>query len=118
MSLHPLIIQSEGAVSRAVVLHHFKKRGLKPLIGVETDNIQFMKELVRQKTGIALMYEPNIREEVARGEMKIIEVEDGEIKLGGIDILMHRENASPTARSFLALIKERFDGIIQEVLPK
>ncbi|OPY66484.1 MAG: LysR substrate binding domain protein [Syntrophorhabdaceae bacterium PtaU1.Bin034] len=105
-------------MSRAVALHHFKKRGLKPLIGVETDNIQFMKELARQKTGVALMYEPNIREEVAHGDMKIIEVEDGEIKLGGIDILMHRDNPSPTARSFLTLTKERFDGIIKEVPPK
>jgi DNA-binding transcriptional LysR family regulator len=105
-------------MSRAVALQNFKKRGLKPLIGVETDNIQFMKELALQKTGVALMYEPNIREEVAHGDMKIIEVEDGEIKLGGIDVLMHRENASPTARSFLMLIKERFNGIIHEVPPE
>ncbi len=105
-------------MSRAAALHNFKKRGLKPLIGVETDNIQFMKELARQKTGVALMYEPNVREEVARGDMKIIGVEDGEIKLGGIDILMHRENASPAARSFFTLIKEHFEGIIQEVPPK
>jgi DNA-binding transcriptional LysR family regulator len=112
LSQHPLIIQCEGAVARAVVFHHFKKRGLKPLIGVETDNILFMKMLVQQKRGIAFMYEPNIREEVASGEARIIEVESGEIKLGGIDILVHRENVSPTARAFLALVKERFDGTI------
>jgi DNA-binding transcriptional LysR family regulator len=105
-------------MSRAAALHNFKKRGLKPLIGVETDNIQFMKELALQKTGVALMYEPNIREDVARGDMKIIEMEDGEIKLGGIDVLVHCDNPCPTVRSFLALIKERFEGIIHEVSQK
>jgi LysR family transcriptional regulator, transcriptional activator of the cysJI operon len=116
LSLHPLIIQSEGSVARAVVLHHFKKRGLKPLIGVEVDNIEFMKVLTWQKRGVAFMYEPNIREEVARGDMRIIEVEDGEIKLGGIDILISREKPSPTAGAFLALIKEHFDGMLHEML--
>ncbi|MCL4553518.1 MAG: LysR family transcriptional regulator, partial [Candidatus Marsarchaeota archaeon] len=83
---HPLIIQSEGSASRAIVLHHFKKRGLQPLIGAEVNNIEMGKELARQKKGVALMFEPNIRDEVARGVLRLVELEGGDIRMGAIDV--------------------------------
>ena len=112
---HPLIVHSEGASGRAAVLHQFKKRGLQPLIGVEVDNVHFMKRLILENKGVAFMYEPTVRDEISRGDMKIITVEGGEIKLGGIDILVLKETVSPAASAFLKLIKERFGDMLREI---
>ena len=113
---YPLIIPSEGSAARILVLHHFKKRGLKPLIGAEVDNIEFAKELARQKKGLAIMFEPNVREEVARGALQIIQVQDCDMKIGGIDVLINREALlSPAAENFLAVIKEHFSDNLYEM---
>jgi DNA-binding transcriptional LysR family regulator len=116
---HPLIIQSEGSAARGMVLRQFKKRGLVPIIGAEVNNIELAKEFTRQNKGVAIMFEPNIRQEVARGELKIIQLEDGWIKVGAIDILVNREERlSPSVESFLMLIKKHFNTTLCEVPSK
>jgi DNA-binding transcriptional LysR family regulator len=111
---HPLIIQSEGSLAREIVLQHFRSRGLKPLIGAEVDNIECAKKLAEQKKGIALMFLPNIREEITKGTLTIIPVEDSEIRLG-IDILMNKETASSAVMdAFLNIIKEHFNYVLSE----
>ncbi|MFZ7112959.1 MAG: LysR family transcriptional regulator [Desulfatiglandales bacterium] len=113
---HPLIVQSEGSAGRAIVLNHFKKRGLKPLIGAEVSNIELAKQLARQKKGVAVMFEPNIQEEIAQGQLRIVQVEDGKISMGAIDVLVNQEERlSPAVESFLILIKKHFKGIGYEV---
>jgi len=88
---YPLIIQSEGTAGPAVVLHQFKKRGLKPMILPEVSNIELAKELERLKKDVAFMSEPNTRAEVASGVVRIIPVKDCEIKVRAIDLLTNRE---------------------------
>jgi DNA-binding transcriptional LysR family regulator len=106
---YPLIIQSEGSVAREIILEHFKSRGLRPLIGAEVDNIECAKELARQKKGVALMFQPNIKDEVAREKLKIVPVIDGEIRLG-IDIVTNRETSlSPAIKALLPVIEEYFN---------
>lgn len=106
----PLIIQSEGSAGRAIVRYEFKKRGLKPTIGTEVSNIQLAKELAKQNKGVALLFEPNVRREVEKGELKIIRVEDGEIRMGAFFVVINREvQISPSVESFLATIKEYFN---------
>jgi len=108
LAREPLIIQSEGSNARLVVLDHFAKRGLSPLIGTEVNNVEAAKELARQKKGIALMFWPNVREDVDIGRLKVIPVEGGDIRLG-IDILLNREVAlSPLAHDFIGLAKDHF----------
>ena len=117
LKTHSLIIHSEGSASRAIILHQFKKRGLKPLIGTEVSNIGLAKELALQKKGLAFMFEPNIREEVACGRLKKIQIEDGEIRMGAIDVLTNQmERLSPAVESFLLLIKEQFKGKFNEII--
>lgn len=118
LATHPLIIQSEGSASRAILLNHFKKRGLNPLIGAEVNNVELAKQLARQKKGIAFMFEANIREEVATEKLRIIPAEDGDIRMGGIDVLVNKEERlSPTIESLLAVIREHFQGCVHEMAP-
>jgi len=110
LASHPLIIPSEGSDGRAITLYEFKKRGLKPNIGTEVSNIEIAKELAKQNKGIALLFEPNIRRQVEKDELRIIRVEDGEIRMGAFYVMTHREvKLSLPAKSFLALIKDRFN---------
>ena len=109
---HPLILQSEGSLSREIVLQHFRSRRLAPLIGAEVDNIECVKRLAQQKKGIALMFLPNIKDEIATGGLTVIPVEDCEIQLG-IDIVMNKETAlSPVAEAFLNIVKEDLGNML------
>lgn len=104
----PLIIQSEGSNARRLALEHFAKRGLKPIIGTEVDNVEYAREFARQGQGIALMFWPNVRADVLAGKLKIIPVVGGDIRLG-IDILLNPEIAlSPLAQDFITLLKGHF----------
>lgn len=116
LASHPLIIQSEGSAARAIIRHEFEKKGLTPTIGMEVSNIELVKQLTRQNKGIAFMFEPNVRPEVARGELKKIRLEDEEIRMGAIDILVNREERlAPAIESFLNLIREKFDNSFHEL---
>ena len=105
---YPLIIQSEGSTAREVILEHFASRNLTPMIGAEVDNVECAKQLARQKKGVALMFLPYIREDVALGKLTIIPVVDGEIKLG-IDIVTNQEMpVSPILKAFMGLVEKHF----------
>jgi DNA-binding transcriptional LysR family regulator len=109
---YPLILQSEGSTARVVILEHFARRNLTPLIGAEVDNIECAKELARQKKGIALMFLPYVKDEVARGRLTIIPVAGEEIRRG-IDIVRNREMAvSPILDAFLCVVREHFEPIL------
>ena len=112
----PLIVKTEGSAARAIVRHEFKKRGLNPKIGMEVSNVALAKELARQNKGVALMFEPNIRQEVARGELKVIRIEGEEIRVGAIDILTNREERLSSAiQSFLNMIRKQFGNNFHEL---
>lgn len=116
LASQPLIIQSEGSAGREIVRYEFKKRGLKPTIGTEVSNIELAKELARQNKGVALLFGPNVRREVDSGDLKIIRVEDGEIKMGGFYVVTNREvQNSPSVNSFLATTKEYFSHNFHEL---
>jgi DNA-binding transcriptional LysR family regulator len=107
LATYPLIVQPEGSTARAVLLKHLSERRLVPLIGAEVDNIECAKVLARQKKGLALMFFPNVHEEITQGRLAVIPVADGGITLG-IDILRNEEMAaSPVMEAFLGVIEEQ-----------
>ncbi len=114
LAAYPLILQSEGSTARAIMLKHFEDRNLVPVIGAEVDNIECAKELARQKKGLALMFLPNVREEVAQKALAIIPITDGDITLG-IDIAQYEEMAtSPVVEAFLGVIQEHFGRLLSQ----
>jgi DNA-binding transcriptional LysR family regulator len=111
----PIIVPLEGSYSREVALSHFRGRGFEPVIGAELANIECLKELVRQKKGIALMFYPNVKRDIAAKKLRIIKVKGCDIRLG-IDVRARRELIlSPLMEAFVKLIKARFNSEIQEL---
>lgn len=113
---HPLIIPSEGSSAREVILHQLKKRGLAPTIGAEVSNTELAKQLARQRKGLALMFEPIAHQEIVSNELRVVQLEEGDIRVGGVDVLVRRkEPPSPAVDSFLMLIRKQFkDRILDE----
>lgn len=112
----PLIIQSEGSAGREIMQQEFKKRGLHPTIGTEVSNIELAKELAKQNKGVAFLFGPNVRREVDRGELKIIRMEDGEIRLGAFYVVTrHEEQDSAAVDSCLTSIKKYFNKHFYEL---
>lgn len=110
----PLIIQSEGSVAHEIISNNFNRRGLDFRIGAQVDNIECAKALAKQKKGVALMFLPNVREELAQGTLMVVPVENTEIRLG-IDILTNKEAASSAVmNSFFNIIKEHFNHELSE----
>ena len=105
---HPLILQSEGSAAREVILQHFARRNLTPTIGMEVDNTECAKQLALQKKGVALMFLPSVKEELARGRLTIIPT-DGMIRMG-IDIVTNQDLAvSPLTEAFMGIVKKHFN---------
>jgi DNA-binding transcriptional LysR family regulator len=105
---HPLILQSEGSAAREVILQHFARRNLTPTIGTEVDNTECAKQLALQKKGVALMFLPSVKEELARGRLTIIPT-DGMIRMG-IDIVTNQDLAvSPLTEAFMGIVKKHFN---------
>jgi DNA-binding transcriptional LysR family regulator len=111
LAAYPLIVQPEGSTARAILLKHFAQRRLMPVIGAEVDNIECAKVLARQKKGLALMFLPNVHEEVAQGRLAVVPIADGGITLG-IDILRNEEmDMSPVMEAFLDVIIAQLNGL-------
>ena len=78
--------------------------------------IELAKELAKQDKGVALLFQPNVRREVDRGELKIIPVEDGEIRMGGFYVAINRKvQVFHALKSCLATIKEYFNNKCHEL---
>jgi DNA-binding transcriptional LysR family regulator len=105
----PFIVPLEGSNAREVVLSEFRSRGFEPVIAAEVANIEFAKELVRQNKGVALMFYPNVKEDIAAKKLRIVKMGGVNIQLG-IDIAVRRElTLSPWIEEFLELVKARFN---------
>ncbi len=105
---HPLILQSEGSAAREAILQHFARRNLTPTIGMEVDNTECAKQLALQKKGVALMFLPFVKEDLASGRLTIIPT-DGVIRMG-IDIVTNQDLAgSPLTEAFMGILKKYFN---------
>lgn len=104
---YPLIVRCEGFVVRNIVLEELRKRGISPTIGAEVDNVEAMNRLIRQDKGVALMFLPNITQEIADRELVVLPLDSGEVSVG-IDVVMGNDTDIPSVcRAFVALMAER-----------
>ncbi|MBA4419123.1 MAG: hypothetical protein C0392_14635 [Syntrophus sp. (in: bacteria)] len=111
LAREPLIVPSERSHTRVIVLGQFRKRGFTPIIGTEVDNTEAAKGLIRQNKGIALMFWPNVKDDVKAGRLRVIPVAGGDIQLA-IDILHNSETPlSSPARDFIKLAEDHFGEI-------
>ncbi len=102
----PVILREKGSGSRAAILRKFQEYGIWPSVILEASSLDFIVGYVKQNRGVSFMFEPDIKEELERGTLKVIPVEEGKI-IFFTDIIYHSEKSlSPPAQSFLKMVVE------------
>ena len=102
----PVILRERGSGSRVAILKKFEEYGIKPSVIIEAGSLDFIAEYVEQGKGVSFMFEHDIEEELEKGILKVIPIEEGNISFYA-DIIYHSEKSlSPPAKAFLDLAEE------------
>jgi DNA-binding transcriptional LysR family regulator len=102
----PVILREKGSGSRAAILRKFQEYGIWPSVILEASSLDFIVGYVKQNKGVSFMFEPDIKEELEKGTLKVISIEEGNI-IFFTDIIYHSENSlSPPSQAFLKMVGE------------
>ena len=102
----PVILREKGSGSRAAILRRFDLYGIRPSVIIEAGSLDFIVGYVKQGKGISFMFEPDIKEELEKGLLKIIPIEEGNVVFF-TDIIYHSEQPlSPPAQAFFKIVEE------------
>lgn len=96
-----LIMKEPGSATRKPVNCHLKSGGLKPEILVESSNIEFIKELVKQGEGISFLARGIVANEITDGVVKAIPFRPAGLFLNVGIAYLKNQRPSPAARAFL-----------------
>ncbi|NWG01619.1 MAG: LysR family transcriptional regulator [Syntrophaceae bacterium] len=102
----PVILREKGSGSRTAILRKFQEYGIWPSVIIEASSLDFIVGYVKQNKGVSFMFEPDIREELEKGTLKVITIEEGNIVFF-TDIIYHGEKPlSPPSQAFLKMVNE------------
>ena len=102
----PVILREKGSGSRAAIVRRFDLYGIRPSVIIEAGSLDFIVRYVKQGKGISFMFEPDIKEELEKGLLKVIPIEEGNVSFF-TDIVYHAEQPlSPPAQAFLRIVEE------------
>lgn len=100
-----ILTDSRSAV-KFLIWKEFEKRGLQPAAIIEADNIAFIKQLVKKGKGYSFLASVCVREEIQRGELSTISLEEGSFTMD-IDVIhLKGKTLSPAASRFLYFLQE------------
>jgi len=105
----PVILREKGSGSRTAILRKFQEYGIWPSVIIEAGSLDFILGYVKQNRGVSFMFEPDIKEELEKGTLKVIPIEEGNI-IFFTDIIYHSETSlSSPAQAFLKIVEELRD---------
>ncbi|MFA9557568.1 LysR family transcriptional regulator [Evansella sp. AB-rgal1] len=72
----PLITFNRGTADWALIYGAFQKHGIEANIVLETDNIEAIKQMVKQKIGITLLSRFTMEEEIANESLHVLQIQE------------------------------------------
>ena len=102
----PVILREKGSGLRAAILKKFHEYGIWPSVIIEASSLDFIVGYVKQNKGVSFMFEPDIKEELEKGILKIIPIDEGNIILFTDIISYNEKSLSPPAEAFLKMVGE------------
>jgi DNA-binding transcriptional LysR family regulator len=102
----PVILREKGSGLRAAILRKFHEYGIWPSVIIEASSLDFIVGYVKQNKGVSFMFEPDIKEELEKGILKIIPIDEGNIILFTDIISYNEKSLSPPAEAFLKMVGE------------
>jgi DNA-binding transcriptional LysR family regulator len=107
LAKEPWIMREFGSGIRRVTEELFKKYRISPQVVMETSNSDFIKDLIRQGEGVALMAKSAVAEEVAKKELVILPVENETIPMDIYVAHLKEDALSPAARALMELLLKK-----------
>ena len=102
----PVILREKGSGSRTAILRKFQEYGIWPSVIIEASSLDFIVGYVKQNKAVSFMFKPDIQEELERGTLRVILIEEGNI-IFFTDIIYHSEKSlSPPSQAFLKMVAE------------
>lgn len=102
----PVILREKGSGLRAAILRKFSEYGIWPSVIIEASSLDFIVGYVEQNKGVSFMFEPDIKEELEKGILKVIAIDEGNIILFTDIIFFNEKSLSPPAEAFLKMVGE------------
>lgn len=102
----PVILREKGSGSRAAVLRKFQEYGIWPSVIIEASSLDFIVGYVKQNKGVSFMFEPDIKEELEKGTLRVIPIEEGNIIFFTDLIYDSEKSLSPPAQAFTKMVEE------------
>jgi DNA-binding transcriptional LysR family regulator len=105
-----VILTDAKSAVKFSVWKEFEKRGLQPAAIIEAGNIEFIKQWVEKGKGYSFLASVCVREEIKRGALSAIPLEEGDFAMD-IDIIhLKGKTLSPAASKFLYFMQENRDS--------
>jgi DNA-binding transcriptional LysR family regulator len=106
LAKEPVILTDAKSAVKFSIWEGFEKRGLQPAAIIEAGNIEFIKQLVEKGKGYSFLASVCVREEIRRGVLTTIPLEQGDFAMD-IDIIhLKGKTLSPAASTFLHFMQE------------
>jgi DNA-binding transcriptional LysR family regulator len=105
LSKEPIIMKEEGSGTRKALNDTFSQRGLVPNILMETNNTDFIKELVLRGDGISFLVRAAVSKELEEKKLVTVPIENCQILASVSIAYLRNQHLSTPAQAFLAILE-------------
>lgn len=106
--MEPFIMKAKGSATREKVQDLFKKHNATPNIFMESDNTEFIIDLVERGEGISFLVKPIIDEKIAEKKIVSRKLKHTEISFDVNFCYLKSTPLSPAAKAFFDVLKNSF----------
>lgn len=103
---YPFIIRAKGSTTRKIILQAFQEHGIRPSLLIEAGSSEFIKQWVSEGKGISIIVKRIAEEEVRRGIVVRIPLEE-KIFLHVALLYLKTERSNPIIKKFRHFIEEK-----------
>ncbi len=104
----PVIMKGEGSGTRKKIVDLFKKHNTSPNIFMESNNTEFITDLVERGDGISFLVKPATDQKVKERKLIVRKFKDPKIYLDVSLAYLKKTTLSPAARAFCDVVKNSF----------
>lgn len=105
------VVRQRGSRSRSWLEAALAAQGITPRIGAEFDNVESIKRAVMAGSGLTLLPDYVVRDDVALGRLRCLRIEDAPLSRTLKLVWDRRRYFAPVTRSFLRHLSARFPAL-------
>ena len=101
-----LIIREHGSGSRAEIMHKLREHGVTPSVIIESESLSFILAYIERRMGISFILSHEIEKELASGQLKQIDLIEGNINFFADIVTLRNEPLSVPMTYFIKMAKK------------